>query len=351
MKLVGADLVSRDDWLVEASEASVMDSVRIASKHTRRYGMTTVDDIRQELARPSNPLENADIDRLLRSVPSVRWHGSWLWVDKARDSRNSNRLINTARAILSVNSPQSVASIQEGARRQWKFHRLDILAPADALRGFLRASPYFTVKDDQVSHNQPLDYHDTLGDVSANMVDVLKSSPYQVMDRQSLRDACVDAGVSPSTFNLWTTYAEWMQKFAPNVWGLRGASPSPAVINAIQRAARARLSAEPRRKSWQWDADGTITHTMDVTTSMVHSGTFSFSAELHPMLAGKNLVIIVNGAAAGNAKVGEGHYWSWGWGNALKVIGAAQADVLRIRLNLNTSTAVLERGGQELWNS
>ena len=63
--LVGTDLVRIDGWLVEESEVQVMKAVFMAKKHTSSYGMTTIEEIRQALARPDNPLDAADIRRVL----------------------------------------------------------------------------------------------------------------------------------------------------------------------------------------------------------------------------------------------------------------------------------------------
>jgi hypothetical protein len=128
--LVGTDLVRVEGWIVEESDMTVMAALPMAKKHTTRYGMTTIEEIRQAIATPENQLDPRDIRRVLRAEPSVKWQGDWLWVEKDNDSQHANRLINTARSILSVNSPQTVASIHEGARRMWKFRGLDILLPS-----------------------------------------------------------------------------------------------------------------------------------------------------------------------------------------------------------------------------
>lgn len=348
--LVGTHLVSMDGWLVEESEVPVMKAVSVANKHTSSYGMTTVEEIRQVLASPDNQLDATDIRRVLRRESSIKWAGEWLWVEKDHDGSHANRLVNTARSILSVNTPQTVASIHEGARRMWKFRGLDILPPIAAMKVFFEESPYFVVEDDLVRPIEPLNYREILGTTTAMMIDVLKGSQYQVMDRQSLYEACSDAGISPGTYGIWTTYGEWMEKFGPNVWGLRGSSPNPGAVEAIRNAARARLKAEPRRKSWSWAADGRIAQTMDVTTSFLGSGVLSFVPEIQNMLAGQALAVMLDGVPVTTAKVGDDHAFCWGWHPAIAATGAQRGDVLRITVDVGAKTAELQVGGQELWN-
>ena len=348
--LVGRDLVRVDDWLVEESEVPVMKAAAMANKHTSSYGMTTVEEIRQALASPDNPLDATGIRRVLNRESNIKWAGEWLWVEKDHDGLHANRLVNTARSILSVNSPQTVESIHEGARRTWKFRGLDILPPIAAMRVFFEESPYFVVEDDLVRPIEPLDYGGILGSTTATMIDILKGSPYQVMDRQSLNEACSDAGIPQGTYGIWTTYAEWMESFGPNVWGLRGSSPNPAAVDAIRKAARARLKAGPRRKSWAWAPDGRIAQTMDVTTSFLSSGVLSFVPEIQNMLAGQSLAIMLDGTQVATAKLGDDHSFCWGWHSAIAAIGAKRGDVLRITVDMVAKTVELQVGGQELWN-
>lgn len=347
--LVGTDLVRVGDWLVEESEVPVMRAMSMAKKHTSKFGMTTVEEIRQELATPENPLNQQDIRRVLYAEPAVKWHDGWLWVEKENAGLHANRLVNTARSILSVNSPQTVMSIHDGARRMWKFRGLDILAPVEAMRAFFAANPDFIVEGDLVSPIEPLDYHSLLGDMTATMIDVLKASPYQVMDRQSLNEACLDAGIARGTFGIWTTYAEWMEKFAPNVWGLRGSNPNPAAVHTIRIAARARSKAEPRRKAWAWARDGTLVHTMDVTTSLLSTGVLSLDPDVHNLLAGQTLDVYKDGQKVATVKLGAHHSFCWGWHPALAAIGVQKGHVVQIRVNIASRTAEVRKGGQELW--
>lgn len=348
-EVVGRPLNCVNGWLVEGSEAPVMGALAEAKRQTSSYGMTTVEEIRLALATASHMPDPEDIKRLLDAEPSVRWAGHWLWVEK-NDNVHANRLVNTARSILSVNAPQSAASIHEGCRRVWKFRKLDVLPPASAMQAFFEASPYFRVDEGLVSPTEPLDYRQLLGEVSGSMIDVLKSTPHQIMDRYSLAEACEEAGISSGTHGIWTTYAEWMEHFGPAVWGLRGSNPSPAVVRAVRDAARARSSAEARRREWWWGPDGSAIQVMYVRTPFLSSGVMTFAPGLHEMLAGQSLELDVNGQRAATVKVGEGHPWSWGWLPALRATQAGVGDVAKITVDLTSMTARLEIGTNNLWD-
>lgn len=346
-ELVGTNLLEVDGWLVEESEAGVMSALSMAKKHTSSHGMTTIEEIRQELSETYDEVDTDDIVRVLTTEPSVKWHGEWLWVEK-EDNLHSNRLINTVRSILSVNSPQTVASIHEGCRRLWKFRKVDILPPVEAMRGFLDESPHFTVEDDLVDLVQPLDYHEILGDVALTVVEVLKSTPHGIMDRLSLEEACIDAGVAKGTIAVWSTYAEWLELVARNVLGLRGSNPNPAAVKAVQEAAAARKKAEPHRRSWAWGSNGELVQTLHITTTIRSSGVMTLSNEVRTTVAGKSFSVIVGTEQVGVIKIDNG--FCWGWHAVFTALGAKQGDVLQIRFDLAGGTANVRIDGNELWD-
>lgn len=348
LELIGKDLRQVDDWLVEGAEVPVMRSVAMASKHTSAYGMTTVEEIRQALATPDVPLDPADIRRVLKAQENVRWADVWLWMDK-EDKPHANRLVNTARSILSVNSPQSVESIHEGCRRVWKFRKLDVLPPVPAMRTFFEASPHFVVNGDLVEPITPLDYREMLGPQTVAMIEVLKSQPHQIMDRRTLADACEEAGIAKGTYGIWTTFAEWMEKFAPNVWGLRGSNPNPAVVEAVRVAARRRAQAEPKRKTWAWNAQGYAVQTFHIRSSFANSGVMSFMPDIHNLLAGQEIELEHGGEHLGFVKLGGDHSLCWGWTPVLAALNAAPGKVMRVVVNIPAKSAEVTVGGEELW--
>lgn len=348
--LVGTDLERRDGWLVDVRERQVTAAVRMADRHTSKYGMTTVEDLRQDLSTAHRAAGARDVEVVLRADPRVRWAGDWLWVDKPLTSAHHNSMVNIFRQILSVISPQTVSSLHEGLRRNQKFRRRDVVPPAAAVAAFLEQCPLFRVNGDLVEPVEPLDYHEVHGPVAAAMIDVLMASTHKVMDRASLMDAWTAAGIAPGTAGVFTTYAEWMDSPALNVWGLRGANPSPAVVAEIQADARARRESEPHKVTWAWTAHGTVAVTLDVTTSARQSGTVSLPG-LGETIGTKRLALVVDGARVGELRVSADHLWTWGWGPVFAATGARVGQVLRAELDLAAETATVVVGGRAVWRS
>jgi hypothetical protein len=348
-ELVGTDLVSVEEWLVEESEVQVMRSVPTARKHTSKYGMTTVEEIRQELATPDNPLDPDDILRVLHGAASIKWAGDWLWMEKEGTSEHDNSMLNVVRQVLSVNQPLTIASVQAGVRRYFKFRKRDVIPPIEAMRVFLTNDSEFLVDGDQINSVTVLDYHEILGSGASAVVDVLKASEYQAMDWQSLAEACADAGVNANSLTVWSTYAPWLEKVGRRVYALRGSNPNPAAVTELERFARQRAASEARRTEWSWLPSGKLRLTMYVTTSLLSTGTFSAWGALPTVIAGRDIALTSGADSLGHLKTSDTHQWVWGLGKAVRGLSASVGDVLRITIDLSESNAFAEVGGQELW--
>lgn len=349
-QVTGTALLTDDGWVVDERNMSVTGAIRVAAKHTSTYGMTNVEEIRQELSTSGNSADADDIMRVLKADPNVRWADNWLWVEKEHDRPHANSLINTMRNMLSVNAPLTAQSLFEGVARKNKFRGREIVPPPDAILAFAEASPHFTMDRDLISPVTPLDYHEVLGAVAASVVDVIKASPYGVMDRASFNQACEDVGISRNTLNVWTSYAEWLERVARNVWGPRGVRVSPAVVAEIQNAARVRAAAEPHRTDWEWTPDGRIALTMDVDTSTYYSAVWTFEDSLRKTIGARRFTAWAADQDAGTITIGSEHNWVWGWAPAMRLMGVRAGDVLRAVLDLQLGTVEITKGGRELWN-
>jgi hypothetical protein len=348
--LIGTDLVPVEDWLVEESEVPVMQSVATARKHTSTFGMTTVEEIRQALATPEKPLDAGDVRRVLRADPTVKWADEWLWVEKDGTSEHDNSMLNVVRQVLSVNDPQSLSSLHEGVRRYFRFRKRDIVPPVEAMRVFLTTHAEFDVLGDEVSATKALDYHDVIGTGAAAVIDVLKATEFQAMDWQSLADASHEAGANLNSLTIWSTYAPWLEKVGRRVYALRGSNPNPAAVEALRQAAKLQSAAEPRRTEWKWDPDGQLLLTMDITSSILATGTFSAWGNLPTAVIGREISLTVDNHESGSLKTSETHQWVWGLAKTLSALQCAVGDVVRIHIDVVDSVGRAERGGREWWD-
>ncbi|MDM7990715.1 hypothetical protein [Arthrobacter sp. zg-Y877] len=344
--VTGATLEIRDGWLCDVSRTAALAAPSVVGKHTSKYGLTTVEEIRQELSDKQPATDDATIDRILRATPNIRWTSDgWLWASGGQiSSLHTNTLRNHARNILSVNAPQSVESVYEGFKRAQKFRDRDIVPSLTAVTEFLSDHPEFKLSSGHVDLVEPVDYQDALGPVAAQMVDVLKASPFGVMDRTSLVEQCTAAGISKGTIGVWTTYAEWMQTFGRNVWGLRGTAVAPSIIEEIQAAAVQRSRSERRERSWTWSPEGHLVLVADVNTLLWTTGVINFPSSLRRTVGARRFTIEHSQGFGGELSLSGEHDWSWGWGRSLKVLQAKVGDRIRATVDLSSGVANLEVG-------
>ena len=341
---LGTKLAIRDGWLYDVRDEAVLSAAGVAGRHTSKYGLTTVEEVRQELSSENASLDLEKVERVLSAAPRISWtEDGWLW-DSGGDvnSLHTNTLRNHVRNMLSVNAPQSVHSVYEGFRRAQKFRERDIIPSVGAVAKFLSAHPEFTVTDGQVDLVAPLDYHDALGAVAAQVVDILKASPFGVMDRASFVEQCTAAGISKGSVGVWTTYAEWMQSFGRNVWGLRGTAVGASVVEEIQAAAVRRGRSEPRDRSWSWSQDGQLLLTADINTSLWTTGVINFSSSLRHTVGARRFAIEHVHGSGGDLALSGDHDWAWGWGRSLLALKAQVGDRVRATLDLTVGTAWVE---------
>jgi len=348
----GTKLALKGGWLLDVRDRPVMTATALAARHTAKYGLTTVQEMCQEL-RTESQADAAKVERVLRASAGVRWTSdAWLW-ESSRDpaSLSTNTLRNQTRSMLSVNSPLPAASVYDGFRRAQRFRGRDIVPSLGAVTEFLCDHPEFTVSGGLVALVEPLDYHDVLGPVAGQMVDVFKASPFGVMDRATMHEECTAAGIAVGTFTIWTTYAEWMANFGRNVWGLRGTQVPPSVVDEIQAAALARSRAEARDRSWSWGPDGRLVLVADVNTSLWTSGVITFPPPVRQILGARRFAAAHAHGAGGTLAFSGDHDWTWGWGPPLRELQARIGDVVRATLDLTDGTAWVEVGDRRLFSS
>jgi hypothetical protein len=88
---------------------------------------------------------------------------------------------------------------------------------------------------------------------------------------------------------------------------------------------------------------------MDVNTSSYSAGVWTFDASLRNAIGARRFAATVDGEQAGQIAIGEAHKWVWGWARAMRLTGACRGDVLRAVLDPNDGTAIITKGGRELW--
>ena len=241
---------------------------RIFRKLTGQAGVASVyqvvDAIRSAFAPLDLPqIDEDDVRKILQGQEACEFlDEDWFWVTALPEGRN--RLVNITKKILSVASPQSVASIREGVRRvfHWrsstnKRYRFLTVPPQSVLARFLERHPDFHVNGDSVTSVKALDYRKLLGEGEQALVDVLRLVSSGVVDRRTLIRDCLARGINENTLAVYTSYSPILEHIGTGLWQLRGVRVDPSAVEAVreQNALRPR---ETRVQDFGWSPDGIL---------------------------------------------------------------------------------------------
>jgi hypothetical protein len=145
------------------------------------------------------------------------------------------------------------------------------------------------------------------------MVEVLRGMPEQVGDRNTIIDACVQAGMNPATVSMWLTFNEAFVNHSWAVWGPVGSNPSPARVQAIQASVREQF--EPMGLTDTWDAAGNYVIRFKAVRSFLRTGTISHGWPAHLRSRDAYEALDADGLPTGTIRFADDHDFSWGWGS------------------------------------
>lgn len=144
--------------------------------------------------------------------------------------------------------------------------------------------------------------------------------------------------MNAATVSMWLTFHEAIADYGWAVWGLVGATPSPAAVRAIQDGVRAQF--ERAQIEDGWNADGQPWLCVRVTRSMLNTGVISVA--WHQFMAGRKFgVLLEDGFSAGNISFGDDHHFVWGWNTALHALKVSHGQSIQATFDLPTNTVAV----------
>jgi hypothetical protein len=339
-------LVVRDDDVAVAQR-----TLATARRLSGFSGVTSVASVRQDLG------DSEASDELVRAVLQVSGDVHWLdeenfWTDHPE---GRNRLVNTCLRIVTVISPQSLDDVHEGVLRNFSWRastgggRFDGLsAPGHSvLRDFLDSHPAFQIDGADMIAAVERPALDLLGPEKLAMTRVLLAAKGHVMHRNQLMAASAAAGVNPATAGVFTTYGEIFKRFAPNVWGLRGAPVTPSDIQRVTQVAKDDREDADDRAMQGATASGRPWTARVITPTFRYSGVLT--AEWGGTLLQERALRAVDALSGEDAGMLR---WSgtfnYGYSTLLSRHRPEIGSVIRVTADLEDDFALVEFGGEEL---
>lgn len=293
---------------------------------------TTVEEISQETPIDRHQVRES-VDRL---DPTWLDHG-WYWLPVSQYGDKSYPAIELFRLVLvAARQPVRAVDLRDGLRRRARFrqktkYRPEVIPNGAVIQQFCAARPEFTV--DAAGRIGPAGHLDggrLLTGTNAAMVEVLDAAG-GALDRKAFRDGCLELGVNPNTFSVYSTYSPVIDHPALNVWTIRGRQIDPLRIEAI----RSEMAKRPRKKrilDYGWTTDGRV----EITTLVApdSGGVVNIPAAMVAYVGGRRFTALNQRQnVVGEIAVDEGGT-SWGYGPFLSRVGADSDDHLIAQFDL-----------------
>ncbi len=320
------------------AEASILIG-RIGRKAIEHWGVASIADIANRVSMEMSQRISAEfVARVLRTQPDFRWldEGTgWFWLaDTPR-----NRLLNQIEKILSIANRIGASELREGASRHYRLG--GFAPPRRVLLELCRQIPGCKVQNETVSIEPPIDYKKVLAETERAMAQTLRVHG-PVMRRSDFEELCVKAGMNRSTFYVYLDNSPIIARYAPGVYGLRGASITPAEIQALI----------PERKPQKvivdngWTADAQIWIGAKLSRAALTSGVLGTPSGLKRFIQGQFALKADDGMIVG--KLGSRGGSVWGLGPFFTQRGGEPGDYLTIVFDLTSHVAVVRIGDESI---
>lgn len=213
-----------------------------------------------------------------------------------------------------------------------------------------RRHPEFQIDDQEnVSHVDQLEARKELGDVDYALVEVLRATPTSVLDRASIRDACLARNINPHSLEVALTYSGVLDHVETNIWALRGVSVEPTAIAAI-RDLNAEKPRQKRVRDFGWTEDGKIWISV-ITPAYTYMSVFGVPGGVRKILAGQRFrAISGSGKEFGTVGITEDGT-AYGYQPFLKQEGADEGDTFLLEFDLENEVVALRLGDESLLNA
>lgn len=318
-----------------APSAHLRTAVRKLIEH---WGATTVMDVQQQLEDDGFTVDPELLRLRLESLEEFRWldlERGWFWISGTR-----NRLLNQARKIMSVAGCISLPELRAGVGRP---HRMKgFRPPTDVLAALCVDCGEYERDGQRICGGPNLpDWRDVLGANERLLAETLFDFG-PVMRRDDLERVVVtERGLNRSSFYVYLNYSPIIERYAPGVFGLRGAPVSPAEVEAM-------IPERIRHQVLQdhgWTEDGAIWMAFRVSPAGESTGILGTPAAVKSIAHGLFDLSAEDGRPAGTLVVEQS---MWGLSPFFRRWGVEAGDYLVLTLDIRARTAVAAVGTEEL---
>jgi hypothetical protein len=314
-------------------------SIRTAAHRlVEHWGATTVSDVEARISEEGLSVEPTLVIAVLESIDGFIWldpERAWFWIRGGR-----NRLLNQVEKILTVAGSIEIGELRAGVGR---LHRMKgFHPPREVLAALCESSGLYTRDGNRIVGGPELpDWQDVLGKNECTIVDLLfEHGP--LMRREDLEPLAVgERGLNRSSFYVYLTYSPVLERYAPGVWGLRGADVSAAEVDAL-------IPPRVRHQVLQdhgWTAEGLFWAAFKISPAAESTGVLGAPAPIRSIARGPYRLYSADKRPVGTLVIEQA---MWGLSPFFRRWGVEAGDFVVITLDLAARRAVIATGDEEL---
>lgn len=319
--------------------ASARPIVVAARKLVTHWGATTVDDVEAQLEEQGTKADQALIRMVIESIDGFGWLDSdrrWFWIK----GMPRNRLLNQIEKIMTVAGSITLGDLRNGVGRH---HRMEgFRPPRNVLARLCEDSALYTRDGDRILGSTDLpDWSDVLKTIERGLVEILFERGPVMRKDELVRLAVAEKGLNLNSVSVYLTYSPVLERYAPGVWGLRGAPVTAAKIRALI----------PPRVRYQvlqdhgWTREGRIWVAYKISPPGAESGVLGTPAALRAVAQGPFALFAEAGRPVGTLVIESN---MWGLSSFFRRWGVEAGDYVVIALDLSKRNATIAVGTEEL---
>ena len=307
------------------TEAKGTGLTRLIARHARRsvskYGLVNAVDLKEEL----NDTIHSGIDlrflgNIIRAMPSCEDLGEgWFWL---RDLTR-NHLLTIVRKVLAVSPRIHVSEMRAAIANDPR--GIGFAPPKRVVLRFCECAAECDVVDDVIIARQQQDQTQVLSDIEQIIVEVFRTHG-PLLSRTALEEHCAKRGVSRYTMSLYAGRLAIIARYAPNVYGLRGA------IFSQDDLAQAATRRKRRYFEHGWTENAEPWAAIKLPPSALSNGIVQLPASFRQHVSGRYALRTEDGVLIGQLVVSDNA--TWGLGPLFRRRGGEPGDMLLLTFDL-----------------
>lgn len=316
----------------------------IARRLSGASGATNIFEVMDKLDEVGEEVNERRAVKLLKQLDEIRFlTDDWFWMPDIPPHRN--RLRNVTRKMLSVAHLISISDIRDGLKREYFFRNSSNkknfrVPPTNVLIEFFKQNMEFELdENDFVRSTEYLDYKKELGEGIQAVVEILRSTPNGILERDSLREGCEARNVNLNSLEILLTYSPVLEALGSSLYKLRGISASASEVEAVRRSITSKPNIK-RVKDHGWSEEGNV-YVVVRLPKYHHSFVFGAPSAIKRFIEGQKFNgLMESGKSFGNITVTKDGSVV-GVSTYLRRVGADEGDLVKVEFNLLSETATL----------